>query len=104
MLNIRNLKVSYGPIEVIHGISLDVNEGECVALIGANGAGKSSTLKAICGLVPASGGTVTFDCSGTIALTAEIVVSANTTIDGSGPGGASSRPVVQIRPKRSADW
>ena len=61
MLTVSNLRVSYGPIEVIHGISLEVNEGECVALIGANGAGKSSTLKAICGLVPAAAGTISFD-------------------------------------------
>ena len=61
MLTVSNLRVSYGPIEVIHGISLEVNEGECVALIGANGAGKSSTLKAICGLVPAAAGTISFE-------------------------------------------
>ncbi|EDM71437.1 branched chain amino acid ABC transporter ATP-binding protein [Roseobacter sp. AzwK-3b] len=61
MLTISNLRVSYGPIEVIHGISLEVQEGECVALIGANGAGKSSTLKAICGLVPAKAGTISFE-------------------------------------------
>lgn len=61
MLSIRDLHVSYGPIEVIHGISLEVKEGECVALIGANGAGKSSTLKAICGLVPAKSGAIIFD-------------------------------------------
>ncbi|MBL4874713.1 MAG: ABC transporter ATP-binding protein [Rhodobacteraceae bacterium] len=61
MLEVRNLHVGYGQIEVIHGIDLDVNEGECVALIGANGAGKSSTLKAICGLVPAKQGTIKFN-------------------------------------------
>ena len=61
MLTVSNLRVSYGPTEVIHGISLEVNEGECVALIGANGAGKSSTLKAICGLVPAAAGTISFE-------------------------------------------
>lgn len=61
MLSIRGLRVGYGPIEVIHGIDLEVNEGECVALIGANGAGKSSTLKAICGLVPAKAGTISFE-------------------------------------------
>ena len=80
MLNIRNLKVSYGPIEVIHGISLDVNEGECVALIGANGAGKSSTLKAICGLVPASGGTVTFEGRDITNLSGHAVVKAGITM------------------------
>lgn len=61
MLAVRNLRVSYGGIEVVHGVSLDVAAGECVALIGANGAGKSSTLKAICGLVPASGGSIGFE-------------------------------------------
>lgn len=61
MLTISDLRVSYGPIEVIHGISLEVKEGECVALIGANGAGKSSTLKAICGLVPAKSGKIVFE-------------------------------------------
>jgi len=61
MLNISNLHVSYGAIEVIHGIDLQVNQGECVALIGANGAGKSSTLKAICGLVPATSGKIEFE-------------------------------------------
>jgi len=58
MLAVRDLHVSYGPIEVVHGIDLDVHEGECVALVGANGAGKSSTLKAICGLIPANRGEV----------------------------------------------
>lgn len=61
MLTVSDLRVSYGPIEVIHGIDIEVREGECVALIGANGAGKSSTLKAICGLVPARSGTITFE-------------------------------------------
>lgn len=61
MLKVSNLRASYGAIEVIHGIDLEVNQGECVALIGANGAGKSSTLKAICGLIPASAGTIEFE-------------------------------------------
>lgn len=61
MLALRDLQVSYGGIEVVHGISLDVAAGECVALIGANGAGKSSTLKAICGLVPVAGGSIRFE-------------------------------------------
>jgi branched-chain amino acid transport system ATP-binding protein len=61
MLTIRDLRVSYGGVEVVHGLDLDVAAGECVALIGANGAGKSSTLKAICGLVPVAGGSVHFE-------------------------------------------
>jgi branched-chain amino acid transport system ATP-binding protein len=61
MLALRDLRVSYGSIEVVHGVNLDVAAGECVALIGGNGAGKSSTLKAICGVVPATGGSVHFE-------------------------------------------
>ena len=61
MLNVRGLKASYGPVEVIHGVDLQVNEGECVALIGANGAGKTSTLRAICGLIKPTAGQITFD-------------------------------------------
>ena len=60
MLEIRELEVSYGPVEAVRGIDLDVEMGEVVALIGPNGAGKTSTLRAISGLVP-HGGTVTFD-------------------------------------------
>lgn len=61
MLAVRDLRVGYGTIEVLHGISFEVKAGECVALIGANGAGKTSTLKAICGLLPARAGSVTFE-------------------------------------------
>jgi len=56
VLTVTGLKVSYGGINAIKGIDFAVGEGEMVALIGANGAGKSTTLKAICGLVhPAAG-------------------------------------------------
>ena len=51
ILSIQNLQVNYGGIEAVKGISFDVPEGEIVTLIGANGAGKSSTLRAISGLV-----------------------------------------------------
>ncbi len=57
-LEVRDLVVRYGAIEAVHGISFDVGEGEVVALIGANGAGKTSTLAAICGLVRPARGTV----------------------------------------------
>lgn len=60
MLKIEQLKVNYGVITAIKGIDLEVNEGEIVTLIGANGAGKSSILKTISGLEKASGGTLSF--------------------------------------------
>jgi len=55
LLSVQELWVSYGNIKAIHGISFDVHEGEIVTLIGANGAGKSSTLRAISGLIPYTG-------------------------------------------------
>lgn len=61
LLDIKNLEVSYGPIRANKGISLQVRKGEIVALIGSNGAGKSSLLKAISGAVQPSSGTIIFD-------------------------------------------
>ncbi|OYV05230.1 MAG: ABC transporter ATP-binding protein [Verrucomicrobiales bacterium VVV1] len=61
MLTVENLQVSYGSIRALHGISLSVPQGSIVTLIGANGAGKSTTLRALSGLVKASAGTVTYD-------------------------------------------
>jgi len=60
MLKIENLSVHYGGIHALQGISLEVPEGKIVTLIGANGAGKSTTLNAIVGLVKTSGGAVTY--------------------------------------------
>ena len=60
ILKINDLKVNYGGIEAVKGISFDVPEGEIVTLIGANGAGKSSTLRAIAGLVKPRSGSIMF--------------------------------------------
>lgn len=60
MLHIQNLTAGYGKVNVLHGISLDVYERECVALIGANGAGKSTTLRCICGLNEVRSGRIEF--------------------------------------------
>ena len=60
ILSIHDLSVNYGGIEAVKGISFGVHEGEIVTLIGANGAGKSSTLRTIAGLVKPSGGTINF--------------------------------------------
>ncbi len=61
MLQVNGLKVHYGGIEALKGISFEVNEGEIVTLIGANGAGKSTTLRAISHLVAASEGTIVYE-------------------------------------------
>lgn len=63
LLEVQNLKVRYGKVPVVRGISLRVEQGELVALVGANGAGKTSTLRAISGLVRPSEGAVYFDGS-----------------------------------------
>ena len=60
LLKIQDLKVNYGGIEAVKGISLSVEEGQIVTLIGANGAGKSTTLRTISGLVKARCGKITF--------------------------------------------
>ena len=60
ILKIEDLQVNYGGIEAVKGISFDVQEGQIVTLIGSNGAGKSSTLRMISGLVKPSGGKITF--------------------------------------------
>lgn len=61
MLHIENLQVYYGAINAIKGISFDVEQGEIIALIGANGAGKTTILHTISGLVPAKSGSITFN-------------------------------------------
>ena len=61
MLKVENLKVQYGMIEAIKGISFEVNDGEIVTLIGANGAGKTTTMHAISGLVKPSAGSITLN-------------------------------------------
>lgn len=61
LLNVENLQVSYGLIQAIKGVSFHVEQGEIVALIGANGAGKTTIMHAISGLLPKRGGSVTFD-------------------------------------------
>ena len=61
LLKVMDLRVSYGGIEALKGISFEVEKGDIVTLIGANGAGKSTTLRAISGLVPIASGTITYD-------------------------------------------
>jgi branched-chain amino acid transport system ATP-binding protein len=60
MLAVRNIHVNYGPSQVLHGVSLDVKPGEIVAVIGRNGVGKSTLMRAIMGLTPARSGEILF--------------------------------------------
>ena len=61
ILEVKDLKVSYGMIEAIKGISFEVNQGEIVSLIGSNGAGKSTTLRTISGIKPAKSGQILYE-------------------------------------------
>ena len=61
LLEVKDLAVAYGRIAALHGVSLDVDEGEIVTLVGANGAGKTTLLKTLSGLRRVSSGSVTFD-------------------------------------------
>jgi branched-chain amino acid transport system ATP-binding protein len=61
VLELHGLRAAYGPVEALRGVDLEVHAGELVCLLGANGAGKSSTLRAISGLVRPTGGRIVFD-------------------------------------------
>ncbi len=61
LLSAQNLQVRYGAVEAVRGVSFEIQQGEIVALLGANGAGKSSILNAVVGLVPTASGQISFD-------------------------------------------
>lgn len=74
LLELEDVTLSYGRIQALHGISLTVGQGEIVALIGANGAGKSTTMRAISGLRPVSKGKIRFDGQDITKLRADLRV------------------------------
>jgi branched-chain amino acid transport system ATP-binding protein len=74
LLELDNITLLYGRIQALHGISLQVDEGEIVALIGANGAGKSTTMRAISGLRPVAAGSIRFNGEDITRLRADLRV------------------------------
>ena len=76
VLEIKDLYVSYGGIEAVKGISIDVHEGKIVTLIGSNGAGKSTTLKSVAGLVKPKSGSIKYKGQELIGLSPDKIVSA----------------------------
>ena len=80
ILEVRDLKVTYGGIEAVRGISFDVPEGKVVTLIGANGAGKSSTLRSIVGLEKPAAGTIQFERQELVGLGTENIVTRGITL------------------------
>ena len=76
LLEVRDLQVNYGGIQALQGVSFHVNPGEVVSLIGANGAGKSTTLRAISRIVKARGGSIAYDGRDLLSMRPEEVVRA----------------------------
>ena len=74
MLDVRNLNLFYGQIQILHDISFSVNSGEIVVLVGANSAGKTSLISAISGLVPIKSGEIFFDNKNTTSLNPHKIV------------------------------
>lgn len=73
LLEVRDLRAGYGPLEVLQGIDLEVNAGEIVVILGANGAGKTTTMRAISGTIPRRG-SVKFEERNITSLNAEAIV------------------------------
>ena len=80
ILEIKNLSVAYGGIEAIKDISFDVEEGKVVTLIGSNGAGKSSTLRSIAGIVKAKSGEVLFNGQNILGMSPDQIVKLGITL------------------------
>ena len=80
ILSVKDLQVSYGGIEAVKGISFDVPKGEIVTLIGANGAGKSTTLKSVVGLVKPKSGSIQFNRKELIGMDTTDIVSKGITL------------------------
>jgi branched-chain amino acid transport system ATP-binding protein len=74
MLELRNINTSYGNIQALHDISLRVEQGEIITLIGANGAGKSTILMSICGIVPPRSGEILFNGTAITRMSPEKIV------------------------------
>jgi branched-chain amino acid transport system ATP-binding protein len=74
MLEVRDLRVHYGTVEAVKGVSFHLDAGEMISLIGANGAGKSTILRALTGLVQPSAGTITFENSTMVGLSPHQII------------------------------
>ena len=80
ILEIKNLVVSYGGIEAVKGIDLEVEEGKIVTLVGSNGAGKSTTLKSIAGLVKTKSGDILFNGKSLLSRSTDQIVAEGVTL------------------------
>ena len=94
LLEVESIHTYYGAIEALKGVSITVEEGEVVTLIGANGAGKSTTLRSIAGLTPASRGSITFEGDDLTRVPAHEVVSRGIALS---PEGRHCFPRMTVR-------
>src|SRR5262249_52289168 len=85
LLKVEGLKVAYGRIEAVRGVDLEVQAGEFVGIIGSNGAGKTSALRAIAGVVAPAGGSITFDGAATTGLPSPAVGARRIAVGPAGP-------------------
>ena len=101
-LGCRGIEASYGPNQVLFGVDLDVRRGEVVALLGTNGAGKSTVLKALCGLLPPTHGTATFNGATIDKLAPEKIAAKGLAMM---PGGRGIFPTLTVSENlRLATW
>jgi ABC-type branched-subunit amino acid transport system ATPase component/ABC-type branched-subunit amino acid transport system permease subunit len=102
VLVVRDLELAYDRVQVVFGVDLDVRPGECVALLGTNGAGKSTVLKGICGLLGPKAGTVRFDGVDLAGTDPVRAVAAGVVMV---PGGKAVFPTLTVREHlRVAAW
>jgi branched-chain amino acid transport system ATP-binding protein len=94
LLEVSDIRTHYGSIEALKGVSLEVEQGEVLTLIGSNGAGKSTTLRSICGLTPASSGRITFEGQDITRVPAHEVVSYGIAL---APEGRHCFPRMSVR-------
>jgi branched-chain amino acid transport system ATP-binding protein len=94
LLEVDEIRAGYGNIEALKGVSLAVEEGEVVTLIGSNGAGKSTTLRAITGLTPASAGTIRFEGKDITRISAQEIVGHGIALS---PEGRHCFPRMSVR-------
>ena len=94
LLELEDVHTFYGNIEALKGISLSVEDGECVTLIGSNGAGKSTTLRSISGLTPASSGKIEFDGADITHMPAHEIVTCGIAL---APEGRHCFPRMTVR-------
>jgi ABC-type branched-subunit amino acid transport system ATPase component/ABC-type branched-subunit amino acid transport system permease subunit len=102
VLHVERLTASYGPLQVLFGVDLDVARGEIVALLGTNGAGKSTVLRAVAGLIPATGGTVQLDGAGLRSVPTDRIAASGLALM---PGGRGLFPTLTVDDNlRLATW